>query len=175
MNRRAILLVHITATGIAILTIICFFSFSLVAEIKGDEYLIRDVKRGILYSLPLLGIVMPALVLTGKQLAGRSHHPIIRRKLNRMKFVAGNGILLITLAIYLFYHAHYKTIDGTFMMVQVLELIMGFINLSLIGWNAKDGITLSSASGGYHKGQTIMDKYVPQPPRLHKYSHHKPD
>ncbi len=75
MNRKVLLRLHLFATVIAVLTISCFFSFSLIAEILGETNFIRQVKSGILYGLPLLVMAMPVLGLTGTQLAGASQNP----------------------------------------------------------------------------------------------------
>ena len=48
MKRKTILTAHIIATSIAVLTIGCFFSFSIIAEIVGNEEFIKHVKKGIL-------------------------------------------------------------------------------------------------------------------------------
>ncbi len=143
MKRTKIITAHISATAVATLTISCFFTFSLIAEIMGDPLFIKQVKTGILYSLPILLITMPILGLSGKNLAGNSKNPIIAQKMKRMKLVALNGIILISLAIYLYYHALYKTIDTTFLYIQIVELVIGGINLSLIGMNIRAGMRLS--------------------------------
>jgi len=143
MKRTKIITAHIAATAVATLTISCFFTFSLIAEIIGDPLFIKQVKTGILYCLPIMLIAMPILGLSGKKLAGNSKNPIIQQKMKRMKLVALNGVILISLAIYLYYHAVYKTIDTTFLYVQIVELVIGAINLGLIGMNIRAGMQLS--------------------------------
>ncbi|PVW14680.1 hypothetical protein [Marixanthomonas spongiae] len=143
MKRSKIVTVHIIATCIAVMTISCFFSFSLLAEILGNEVFIKQVKTAILYCLPILLICMPVLALSGKKLAGNSKSSIVAKKLKRMKLVAINGVILISLAIYLYYHAIFKTIDTTFLLIQILELLFGAINLGLIGLNIQAGLKLS--------------------------------
>ncbi len=143
MKRKTIIKAHIIATSIAVLTIGCFFSFSLIAEIMGNQEFIKQVKTGILYCLPILVIAMPILGITGKKLAGKSQNPIVTTKMRRMKFVAFNGIILISLAIYLYFRATNNNIDSTFLYVQIIELLFGAINLTLIGLNIKAGMKLS--------------------------------
>lgn len=143
MKRRTILTVHIIATVIAALTIANFFTFSLIAEIKGSPNFIKQVKTAILYCLPILIIAMPILALSGKKLAGNSKNPLVVQKQKRMKFVAINGVLLISLAIYLYYHANFKVIDTTFLIAQITELFLGAINLGLIAMNIRAGMKLS--------------------------------
>ena len=151
MKRSKIVTAHITATIIAFLTIGSFFSFSLFAEIIGEELFIKQVKIVILYCLPILVITMPMLAISGKKLAGNSKNPIVSKKMTRMKFIAFNGMVLITLAIYLYYHAIYKTIDSTFLYVQILELLIGTVNLGLILMNINSGLKLS----GWKKNNSI--------------------
>lgn len=146
MKRSKIVTAHIAGTIIAVLTISSFFSFSLIAEIIGEDLFIKKVKTGILYCLPILVIAMPMLAISGNKLAGNSKNPIVAKKMKRMKFIAFNGIILISLAIYLYYHAIYKTIDSTFLYVQLVEFLIGAVNLGLIVMNINSGLKLSGRS-----------------------------
>lgn len=143
MKRSSLVIVHLVATAVATVTISAFFSFSLIAEFIGEDMLIRQVKTAILYCLPVHMVAMPMLAKSGNKLAGHSKNPIIVRKMRRMKLIAFNGLMLISLAIYLYYRATYAAIDGTFMSVQIVELCFGAFNLGLIGLNIKDGLKLS--------------------------------
>jgi hypothetical protein len=134
---------HIIATIVGAITIATFFTFSLVAEIKGEEAFIKQVKEGILYCLPVMMVAMPILKITGTKLAGKSQNPIVLAKQKRMKFVLVNGITLIFLACFLYYRSHYQTIDGIFMATQITEFALGLTNLTLIGMNVKSGFQLA--------------------------------
>jgi hypothetical protein len=123
MKRKTILKSHIIATSVGALTIGCFFSFSLIAEIMGNQEFIKQVKTGIVYCLPVLLFAMPILGITGKKLAGKFKSPIVATKMKRMKFVAFNGIIFISLAIYLYFRAVNNNIDSTFLYVQIIELL----------------------------------------------------
>ena len=83
------------------------------------------------------------LAITGKKLAGNSKSPIVATKMKRMKFVTLNGVVLISLAIYLYFRAMNNNIDSTFLCVQIIELLFGAINLTLLGLNIKAGMKLS--------------------------------
>lgn len=148
MTRNTVLRAHIIATAVALLTIGSFFTLSLVAELIGDPAFIRQVKTGILYGVPVLLIAMPTLGLTGKQLAGKSTHPLVQRKMRRMKFVALNGFLLIGLAVYLYFRVTHYPIDGTFLLVQLIELLLGAVNVALIVLNVRTGMQLSGRKVG---------------------------
>jgi hypothetical protein len=144
MKRPQLVKAHLLATSVAVLTISTFFTSSLMAEILGQELIVRTVKTGILYALPLLVAAMITLAVTGNKLAGSSRHPEVLRKQRRMKFIATNGMILVTLAVFLYYQATYQAIDAFFLSAQLAELALGFINLLLIGSNIKAGLKLSA-------------------------------
>lgn len=143
MKRKSLVRVHVTATVLAMLTISVFFTSSLVAELSGDLNLIKTVKQGILYALPILIITMPTLAITGKKLAGGSKNPKVIEKKRRMKFIMINGIVLISLAVFLYYQSHFRVINKTFLIAQVTEFVFGLGNLTLIGLNVRAGLILS--------------------------------
>ncbi|MEM8968744.1 MAG: hypothetical protein AAGE93_20175 [Bacteroidota bacterium] len=144
MKRKNLVKAHLFATAIAVLTISTFSISSLAAELIGQESIIRMVKTGILYALPLLVFSMIALTVTGNKLAGGSRHPELIQKQRRMKFITTNGMILVTLAIFLYYQATYQSINAVFLSAQIAELALGFTNLVLIGMNIKAGLRLSA-------------------------------
>ena len=143
MKRNTMLKAHISASIIAAVIILAFFSLSLIAEIKGDIQFIKSVKTFILYVLPVILIAMPMLKITGDKLAGKSCNPILLAKKRRMKLMIINGVGLISLAIFLYYRSHFHTIDHIFLTAQIAELGLGLGNLTLIVLNAKSGMQLS--------------------------------
>lgn len=143
MKRKNIVKAHFIATIAAGITIVTFFSLSLVAELRGDVQLIKNVKAFILYALPVMVVAMPMLKITGDKLAGKSTNPIILAKKKRMKLMIINGICLITLAVFLYYRSHFHTIDNVFFIAQLAEFVFGLGNLTLIFLNAKNGMQLS--------------------------------
>lgn len=143
MKRKTLVQLHIIATIIAALTISTFFTISIYAEIDGDLEVIKQVKSFIVMAMPIMVIAMPILNITGNKLSGKSQNPTILLKKKRMKWVMLNGICLLTLAILLYYISHYQTINTTFFVLQIVELILGFTNLTLILLNAKSGFQLS--------------------------------
>jgi hypothetical protein len=145
MKRKSLVRIHIIATIIAATAITSFFISSLAAEINGSETTIRKVKEVILYFLPVLLVAMPALGITGNILAGKSLDPIVLAKKRRMKIVFVNGLILITLACFLYYRSHYQTIDSIFLTAQLTEFALGLTNLTLIGLNVKSGFQLSGS------------------------------
>lgn len=143
MGRKTLLKIHFIATAIAAITIFTFFTSSLIAEIKGDESFIKSVKSFIIYALPILIVSMPTLAITGNKLAGHSKNRLVLIKKNRMKLVMVNGMILISLAIFLFYRSHFQEIDGVFLTFQIAEFFFGMVNLTLIGLNARNGMQLT--------------------------------
>ena len=143
MKRKSLVRIHVIATVLAILAISTFFISSLMAELSGNFSLIKTVKQSILYALPLLIIAMPTLAITGNRLAGTSRSRNVMMKKRRMKFVMINGIILMSLAVFLYYQSHFKSINDLFLIAQITELVFGFVNLTLIGLNVRVGLILS--------------------------------
>lgn len=143
MKRTLILKTHLLATLIAVVLISTFFISSLVAEIINDHQFIKVVKLCILYALPLMVIIMPILAISGNKLAGASQSPLIKQKKGRMKLIMINGLLLITLALFLYFQSHFREINTTFLIGQMAELLLGMLNLILIGVNIRAGLKLS--------------------------------
>ncbi len=143
MKRKTIVRIHLTANIAGAILIIVFFVLSLIAEIHGNENFIKQVKEGILYSLPLLIFTMASLNFSGRKLATGLNNSMIAVKQKRMKFVLINGIFLTFIAAFLYHRAFYVGIDKTFFAAQIVEFILGLTNLLLIALNAKDGFRLS--------------------------------
>ena len=80
MGRKSVLKLHLAGTILAVLTISTYFFSSLTAEVIGNEYIIKVVKAGIFYSLPVLIIVMPILAISGNKLAGNSKNKVIQQE-----------------------------------------------------------------------------------------------
>lgn len=144
MKHTTLLKIHLATTALVVLTISAFFISSLVAELSTQIGVIKSIKRGILYALPLLVIGMPILGITGKKLAGRSQNPIVLKKKQRMKVMMINGLILSTLVVFLFYQSNFREVNGLFYAVQTVELAFGLVNISLIGFNIRDGLRLSA-------------------------------
>lgn len=143
MKREMLSRIHIIAAAIALTLIFTFFSSSLIAELIGDEITIVKVKTGILYTLPLMLILMPALGVNGKRIAGKSRNPLILKKTRRMQWIAVNGGILILLAVMLYLRAVSGRIDTIFQCLQIGELLLGGTNIYLMGLMVKDGKRLS--------------------------------
>lgn len=139
---------HPIAGIIAFLTILAFWTSTVVVELGGGEAAIAAVKLRILWGLAVL---IPAIALAGAsgfKLGGKSPHPVVAAKRWRMPFIALNGIaVLVPCAILLQQRAAAGQFDQIFTVVQAVELIAGAINLTLIGLSIRDGFRLTRRFG----------------------------
>jgi len=142
MKRKNLIKIHVIGTIIGGFTLLSFFTSTLVSELLHDYNLIRNIKKLILWLLPLIIITMPSIALSGVRLAGKSKSPIFTKKLNRMKIIAFNGIFLVLLALYLFIKSRKGEFDTFFWTAQILELLSGATNITLIILNIKLGFVL---------------------------------
>ena len=134
---------HIAGSIAAILIIGFFITSSLIAELYQDTDFVLLVKKRIFYSIPILLVVMPLVGITGNNLAGNSKNPLILEKKMRMKFNF-NGVILITIASFLYYWAKNQEFGYTFSIIQIMELLLGFGNLVLLVKNFKVGKKLTA-------------------------------
>ncbi|MBF7053277.1 hypothetical protein IOC61_08055 [Halomonas sp. KAO] len=145
---------HAGAGAIATLTILTFWMSTAVSELFLSYEAIASVKRAILYGMLVL---IPALAMTGGSgffLARGRQGRILDTKKKRMRLLAANGLLiLVPAAFYLDSKAASGEFDQLFYAVQVVELLVGLIQLTLLGLNFRDGLRLMA-------GQPIA-----QPPR----------
>ncbi|WP_236701278.1 hypothetical protein [Thalassomonas viridans] len=81
--------------------------------------------------------------ITGFKLAPNAKAGVIGEKKKRMPFIALNGILvLIPSAFYLKSLALSGSFGTSFYVVQAIELMAGFINISLMSLNFRDGLSI---------------------------------
>lgn len=136
--------VHPIAGFIGFLTILCFWMSTLVVELFGSAAAILAVKTGILWGMIVL---VPSLAITGAtgfRLAGPVRTGLVRTKQRRMPVIAANGLLiLVPCAIVLQRLAADGQYTSMFYALQVLELIAGAVNLTLMGLNIRDGLRMT--------------------------------
>lgn len=135
---------HFIAGLSATLTIATFFVSTVIVELFGSHAAVATVKA--LIVMPGLFILVPAIAATGGSgfiLAKSRQGRLVAAKKKRMPFIAANGLLvLIPCAIFLNRWAA-GVFDSTFYWVQSVELLAGAINLTLMGWNIRDGLSMS--------------------------------
>jgi len=136
-------IVHAIAGTLALIVVATFFLSTLVAEMFFDRATIAEVKRAIAYGIALLVPLMAMTGGTGHSLSRDRRGAAVERKKTRMRFIALNGLFILApAAIYLHLKASANAFDGLFIGVQVLELVAGTVQLTLLGMNFRDGMTL---------------------------------
>jgi hypothetical protein len=107
--------------------------------------MVANVKA--LIVMPGLFILVPAIAATGGSgvfLSKSRQGRLVEAKKKRMPFIAANGLLvMIPSAIFLNRWAAAGAFDTTFYAVQALELLVGAVNLTLMGMNIRDGMKMS--------------------------------
>ena len=136
--------IHAIAGAIGFLTILVFWSSTVISELFGSFETIAAVKRAILWGMCIL---VPAMAIVGGSgfslAAGRTESAVIAKK-KRMPIIGANGLLvLVPTAFLLESRAAAGTFDTSFYVLQGVELIAGAVNLALMGLNMRDGIRLT--------------------------------
>lgn len=141
MKRR----IHASAAVLSALFLATFWISTLTAELFLSLAAVTEVKQLILYALPVFVPLMMITAGTGLAMGGKGRHPLFVMKRRRMPFIGINGMLiLVPSALFLAIRAKAGVFDGIFYSVQLLELLAGALNLTLIGMNIRDGLRLSS-------------------------------
>ncbi|MBE7411536.1 MAG: hypothetical protein L6Q54_08765 [Leptospiraceae bacterium] len=128
----------------ALCVISIFWITTFVSELFLDHGAVVIVKQLIAsYGIALLVVVMGGLGISGN-LLGKRKGNLIEKKKKRMVIIAMNGFLImIPSALFLNYKATNGEFDNWFYLVQIIELILGIIQLSLLGLSFRDGLKLS--------------------------------
>ena len=134
---------HAGAGATAMFVIASFWGATLIAELFLDHVAVAAVKQAIVYGLLLL---VPCLAVTGGSgfvLGKRRQVALVRQKQRRMKLIAANGLLvLVPTAFFLNGKAIAAEFDALFYLVQGVELVVGMVQLTLLGLNFRDGLRL---------------------------------
>jgi len=132
--------IHATAGVIGFLTILTFWSSTVISELFTAHETIAVVKTLVLQGMLIL---IPAMIIagaSGMNLGQKRRDPLTAAKKKRMPFIAANGLLiLVPAAIYLQSKAVSGRFDTLFYAVQAIELVAGSTNLTLMGLNIRDG------------------------------------
>ncbi len=129
----------------AMLTIFLFWTSTLVSEIFLSDESILFVKRNIVnYGLVLLVFLMAGVGSSGFSLGRGRNGKLVEGKKKRMPIIALNGILImIPSALFLNFKASTNEFDTWFYVVQAIELLVGLVQLSLLGLSFRDGLKLA--------------------------------
>lgn len=136
-------IIHPVAGTVALLTIATFWLTTVFSELFGSEVAVMAVKTAIPWGFILLIPALAAAGGSGFALAKGRRGGFVGAKARRMPFIAANGILvLIPAALFLAYKASHAEFDGLFYTVQALELVVGAVNIALLGFNMRDGLRM---------------------------------
>ena len=140
--------IHPIAGMIGFLIILTFWISTAASELFCSIDTIAAVKQAIPWGFLIL---VPTLAITGAsgfRMAGASSEIQIMHKKHRMRFIAGNGLLILTpAALTLAMLASHREFGGLFYGVQTTELIAGAVNLTLMSLNIRDGLRLTGRLG----------------------------
>jgi hypothetical protein len=136
--------VHLFTGILSSLCIATFFLSTILAELFGSHAAVAQLKS--LIVTPGLWILVPLMAAAGGSgmfLAKSRKGRLVEAKKKRMPLIAANGLLvLVPSAIVLSRWAAAGSFDTTFYVVQVIELIAGATNLTLMSLNARDGMRM---------------------------------
>jgi hypothetical protein len=137
-------IVHAIAVATSMLIIVGFWTATLISEAFMDHAAIAAVKHAIVYGLFLLVPFMAATGGSGFALGRTRKGYLLDQKKKRMAIIGTNGLLvMIPAAIFLNDKAAAGEFDALFYAVQVVELIVGVMQLILMGMNFRDGLKLA--------------------------------
>lgn len=137
--------IHLVAGVIATVCIAIFWFSTVIVELIGSHPAVAQLKA--LIVAPGLWILVPAMACVGGSgavLAKGREGRLVNVKRKRMSLIGAAGLLvLVPCAIVLDRWAAAGAFDGTFYLVQGIELIAGAFNLTLMARNAHDGLRLA--------------------------------
>lgn len=141
--------IHAIAGGIGFLMVLLFWTSTVISELFASHETIAAVKALILKGMFIL---IPAMVIVGgsgmAMGKNRTDAKALAKK-KRMPRIAMNGLLiLLPSAWFLAGKAAAGEFDAVFYTVQVIELIAGAANLTMMGLNIRDGLTMTGRIGG---------------------------
>ncbi|WP_299644103.1 hypothetical protein [uncultured Ruegeria sp.] len=137
--------IHPIAGVIGFLTILVFWTSTLYSELFATHATVAAVKSMIVSGLFVLVPAMIIVGASGMSLGRRRKDAPALAKKKRMPIIAMNGLLiLVPAAIYLSAKANAGFFDTSFYTVQIVELIAGATNLTLMGLSIRDGRAMTA-------------------------------
>ncbi|MFJ5855741.1 hypothetical protein ACIQCT_22825 [Enterobacter cancerogenus] len=136
-------IVHGISAVMALISITTFLCCTLFSELMQNYTLIAEVKLRIATTgIPVLVFSMIAVGLTGNFISKRGGK-VISLKKRRMRVLALTGLfVMIPAALYLNHKAEIGEFDSYFYGVQVVEALLGLVQLRLVVMNFIAGIRL---------------------------------
>ncbi len=145
-------LVHAIAGGIGFLMILLFWTSTVTTELFASQETIATVKALILKGMYIL---IPSMIIVGASgmAMGKNRKDalaVVKKK--RMPIIALNGLLvLLPSAWFLAGKSSIGEFDMTFYVIQGIELIAGAANLTMMGLNIRDGLTMTGRIRRTHR------------------------
>ncbi|WP_050605828.1 hypothetical protein [Ruegeria sp. 6PALISEP08] len=137
--------IHPIAGVLGFLTILVFWTSTLYSELFATHATVAAVKSMIVSGLFVLVPAMIIVGASGMSLGRRRKDAPALAKKKRMPIIAMNGLLiLVPAAIYLSAKANAGSFDTSFYTVQIVELIAGATNLTLMGLSIRDGRAMTA-------------------------------
>jgi hypothetical protein len=136
-------IIHKAAALAAFTLIVTFFISSLMVDMFGDQQALIKVKANIFQAVWLLIPLMALAGMTGAKMAPKVTSGPIALKKKRMPYIALNGLFILLPAAYILNNlAQEGEFNRLFYLVQTIELLAGFINISLMSFNIRDAMSL---------------------------------
>lgn len=136
--------IHAIAGVIGFLCILTFWTSTAYSELFASHETVASVKAMILRGMFIL---VPAMAIAGglgMSIGAKWKSPLAVAKKKRMPIIAVNGLfILLPSAFFLANKSGAGAFDVWFYTVQVVELIAGALNLSLMGLNIRDGLRMT--------------------------------
>lgn len=136
--------IHLVAAVTAFLTVVTFWTATVLVELFGTHEAIAGVKGAVLWGMIILVPAIAAAGGTGFRLGGKSQAAVIVAKRRRMPLIAANGLLiLVPSAFFLAGRAEAGQFDIVFYAVQAVELVAGAVNIGLMSLSMRAGLSMT--------------------------------
>ena len=140
--------IHAIAGGIGFVMILTFWTSTVISELFFSHETIAAVKVLILQGMVILIPAMAVAGATGTMMAKTRTDDLAMAKKRRMPIIAANGlVILLPSAWFLAGKAASGAFDTVFYIVQIVELVAGAANLTMMGMNIRDGLTMTGKIG----------------------------
>lgn len=135
---------HATSGVISLIAILSFWVSTLFSELVLSHEAVTVVKHSILYGLSILIPAMAVTGASGMSLSKSRSGKLVDLKKKRMRILSINGIMvMVPAAVFLYWKADAGEFDMAFFSVQIVELVVGGIQLTLLTMNFRDGLRLA--------------------------------
>jgi len=141
--------IHASAGALALLTVATFWISTLISELFMGQEAVAAIKHAIAYFglIPLV-ILMAGTGGSGFVLARGRKGRLVEGKKKRMPKIGATGLLvMIPCALFLNSKAAAGEFDAMFYVIQVVELVVGVMQLTVLGRSFRDGLKLAGRLG----------------------------